>query len=130
MRRELVLSLAIPALAMGQTPVVDHHQHLFGPPIVEIVAGPMAAAMGAKPITAKELVALLDSAGIRRAVVLSVAYMYGNPNRPPVENEYEKVKGENDWTSQQVALYPDRLVAFCSMNPIKAYALDEIRRCA
>ena len=35
--------------------------------------------------------------------VLSLAYMYGNPNRPPVEQEYEAVKAENDWTSAQVA---------------------------
>ena len=43
--------------------------------------------------------------------MLSTAYQYGNPTRV-VEHEYEKVKAENDWTSQQVALYPDRLRAF------------------
>jgi DNA-binding beta-propeller fold protein YncE/predicted TIM-barrel fold metal-dependent hydrolase len=29
-----------------------------------------------------------------------------------------------------VALYPDRLVGFCSFNPIRAYALEELDRCA
>jgi predicted TIM-barrel fold metal-dependent hydrolase len=82
------------------------------------------------PISASDLVAKLDAAGMRRGLVLSVAYMYGNPNRPPVENEYERVKAENDWTSQQVARYPDRLRAFCSFNPLKDYALDELERCA
>jgi hypothetical protein len=33
-------------------------------------------------------VRLLDAAGIRQALVLSLAYQYGNPNRPPAENEY------------------------------------------
>ena len=80
-------------------------------------------------ISAKDLVALLDEAGIRRAVVLAMGYTWGSPNRT-VENEYEKVKAENDWTSQQVAQYPDRLRAFCSFNPIRAYALDELARCA
>jgi predicted TIM-barrel fold metal-dependent hydrolase len=61
--------------------------------------------------------------------VLSVAYMFGSPNRT-VENEYEKVKAENDWTSQQVARYPDRLRGFCSFNPIREYALEELARCA
>jgi predicted TIM-barrel fold metal-dependent hydrolase len=92
--------------------------------------GPQAAAAAGRSITARELVALMDTAGIRRAVVLSVAYMYGNPNRPPVENEYERVKAENDWTSQQVARYPERLIVFCSVNPVKPYALEEIARCA
>jgi predicted TIM-barrel fold metal-dependent hydrolase len=37
---------------------------------------------------------------------------------------------ENDWTSRQVALYPDRLRAFCGVNPLKDYAVAEIARCA
>jgi len=82
-----------------------------------------------KPISASDLIALLDAAGIRRALVLSVAYTFGAANRT-VENEYEKVKAENDWTSQQVARYPDRLRAFCGVNPLKDYALDELARCA
>jgi len=48
----------------------------------------------------------LDAAGIRRAVVLSVAYSFSNPNKPPVPNEYAMVKAENDWTGEQVAKYP------------------------
>jgi predicted TIM-barrel fold metal-dependent hydrolase len=112
--------------ANGQTPAADHHQHFFSPTLLQW-AGASAARL--KPVTAKELITYLDSAGIRRALVLSVAYQYGNPTRH-VENEYEKLKAENDWTSQQVALYPDRLRAFCGVNPIKGYALDEIARCA
>jgi predicted TIM-barrel fold metal-dependent hydrolase len=37
---------------------------------------------------------------------------------------------ENDWTAAQVGRYPDRLVAFCSVNPLKDYAIAEIARCA
>lgn len=45
-------------------------------------------------------------------------------------DEYTKVRAENDWTAQQVAQYPDRLRAFCGVNPLKDYALAEIARCA
>ena len=75
--------------------------------------------------TARDVVPLLDSAHIRRAVILSVAYMYGSPRRH-VEDEYTKVRAENDWTAGQAAEYPDRLIAFCSFNPLKDYALDEL----
>ena len=112
--------------AVGQAPpgpLADHHQHLFGPAIVARATTPM------EMVDADRLIGLLDQAGIRQAAVLSLAYMYGNPNRPPVEHEYEAVKAENDWTSAQVAKYPDRLVAFCSVNPLRPYALDEIARC-
>ena len=104
-------------------PVADHHQHLFGPAIVARAPTPM------QTIDADRLIALLDEGGIRHAAVLSLGYMYGNPNRPAVEQEYEAVKAENDWTSAQVAKVPDRLMAFCSVNPLKDYALYEIARC-
>jgi predicted TIM-barrel fold metal-dependent hydrolase len=107
---------------------VDYHQHLFSPAAAALVSPPPPGAP-IKPITAADLVSLLDTAGIRRALVLSVAYTFGNPSRT-VEDEYEKVKAENDWTSQQVAQFPDRLRAFCSFNPLRDYALTELARCA
>ena len=82
-----------------------------------------------QPISASDLIAMLDAAGIRRAVVLALGYTWGSPNRT-VENEYEKVKAENDWTSQQVSRFPDRLRGFCGVNPLRSYALEEIARCA
>jgi predicted TIM-barrel fold metal-dependent hydrolase len=107
------------------TPVADHHQHLFSPGIVALLGD----SSGVTPLDADDLIPLLDSAGIRRAVVLSVAYMYGSPRRT-VENEYAKVRAENDWTAAQAARYPDRLIAFCGFNPLKDYALEELARCA
>jgi predicted TIM-barrel fold metal-dependent hydrolase len=81
------------------------------------------------PITAEQLVARLDEAGIRRAVVLSDAYWFDSP-RNNVTSELAKVRAENDWTAQQVARFPDRLVAFCSFNPLREHALAELERCA
>lgn len=109
--------------AYGQVaPLADHHQHLFSPATTNVVTS-------LNPITASDVVSLLYAAGMKRAVVLSVAYMFGGPNRT-VENEYDKVKAENDWTSQQVGLFPNRLLGFCSFNPLREYALDELARCA
>lgn len=114
-------------LAIGQPqepvrPAVDHHLHLFSEAL-----GPVAKGL---PITAADLIAQLDDAGIRRAVVLSVAYGFGNPNRPPVEGEYDKVKAENDRVAAEVARYPERLRGFCGVNPLKEYAVAEVARCA
>jgi predicted TIM-barrel fold metal-dependent hydrolase len=81
------------------------------------------------PITAEQLVAQLDAAGIRRAVVLSDAYWFDSP-RYNVTDELPRVRAENDWTAEQVARFPDRLVGFCSFNPLREYALPELERCA
>ena len=107
-------------------PIADHHQHLFSPTLAAV----LAKGSTAPPVlTAHEVVALLDEAGIRYALLLSVAYMYGSPART-FDDEYAKVRAENDWTADQAAQYPGRLRAFGSLNPLKAYALDEIARCA
>lgn len=130
MRRSLKLALAMlgAALSVGATddiptPASDHHQHLFR-------TGLPRAPEGSGPFGADRLVAMLDEAGIARAIVLSVAYQFGNPNRPPVEDEYAQVRAENDWTSAEVSKYPDRLIGFCGLNPLKDYALQEVERCA
>jgi uncharacterized protein len=121
-----LVALILPATLSAQTPVVDYHQHLFSPAAAAVVTGDSRSA----GISARDVVALLDQAGMERALILSVAYTWGKASRTPVEDEYEHVRAENDWTAQQVAQYPDRLRAFCSVNPLKAYALDEITRCS
>jgi predicted TIM-barrel fold metal-dependent hydrolase len=81
-------------------------------------------------IDGASVVRQLDDAGIRRAVVLSVAYQWGSPWAPKQADEYAQVREENDFVASEVALHPDRLVGFCSFNPLKDYALPELERCA
>jgi predicted TIM-barrel fold metal-dependent hydrolase len=114
-------------------PVADHHKHVLSETAALLLRGPRSA--GGIPdlqsFTAEELVAELDSAGIQKAVVLSVAYWFGRPGRKPaVVDEYGKVRAENDFVAEQVARYPNRLVGFCSFNPLSGYALTELERCA
>lgn len=123
----LLVILAFASSAFSQVaPVGDYHQHLFSPVIGKMLA---TASGGPQQLTASDVIALLDAAGIQRALLLSTAYMYGSPART-VEDEYAKVRAENDWNGAQAALYPKRLRAFCSFNPLKEYALDELERCA
>jgi predicted TIM-barrel fold metal-dependent hydrolase len=124
--RSLVLTVSMLAGAVqAQTPVGDYHQHVFSAADIAL-AGPQS---GLRPLDAKDVVALLDAAGIRKATLLSIAYMYGKPGRQ-LEDEPGKVQAENDWTAAQAARYPDRLLAFCSFNPLKDYAIRELERCA
>jgi predicted TIM-barrel fold metal-dependent hydrolase len=95
------------------TPFADYHQHLFGP----------------KALTARDLIGYLDDAKIEHALVLSTAYLFSKSDRTS-DTEYERVREANDWTAAQIAEYPDRLRGFCSVNPLKPYAVDEIARCS
>ena len=82
-----------------------------------------------KTRTAADLIEQLDAAGIKRAVVLSTAYIFEQPSRK-ADHAAEKLRRDNDWTSQQVAQSPDRLIGFCGLNPLKDYAIEELARCA
>ncbi|HEV2126922.1 MAG TPA: hypothetical protein VGW38_29580, partial [Chloroflexota bacterium] len=106
-------------MLIAPIPAVDHHQHLFSPATAVLI--------GADAIDGAALIAHLNDAGMERAVVLSVAYTFGSPNRT-VEHEYDQVRATNDWTSDQVARFPDRLRGFCGVNPLRDYALEELAR--
>jgi len=82
-----------------------------------------------KPTAAADLIKLMDDADIQRAVVLSVAYFFGTPFAPAEPGELDRVRAENNWTAAQAAQFPDRLLAFCSVNPLKDYAIGEVERC-
>ncbi|MCS0633789.1 amidohydrolase family protein [Telluria mixta] len=119
-------ALLFAGAAHAQTvPAGDYHQHVFSAADIAML-GPST---GLVPLDADQLVPLLDAAGIKRAVLLSIAYMYGSPSRK-VDDEVAKVRAENDWTAAQAARHPGRLIAFCSFNPLKDYALAELERCA
>ena len=61
-------------------PLADHHQHLFSPELAALMSTTPPVAP-AKPRTAADLIQQLDAAGIRRAVVLSTAYIFEQPSR-------------------------------------------------
>jgi predicted TIM-barrel fold metal-dependent hydrolase len=118
----------LPAWAIVVAPaqaanLIDHHQHLMSPQALSVFSAP-------KAITAADLIAEMDAAGIDRAVVLSAAYGFSNPFKKPGPDEYARVRAENDWVSTQVAKYPRRLTGFCAVNPLRDYALGEIERCS
>ena len=129
-RRRAALFVWIALAGCGEdiVPLVDHHQHLMSAAGVRQTTQP-----GREPeeqLSAQQLVAMLDEAGIRRAVVLSGAYYFDGVDQLGRPGTYERVRRENDWTAEQVARFPDRLVALCSFNPVADHALAEMRRCA
>jgi predicted TIM-barrel fold metal-dependent hydrolase len=87
-----------------------------------------------QPITAERLIADMDAAGIRRALVLSEAFWIGGPGGMgkrliAARDAQTAVQLENDWTAAQAARYPDRLVVACGINALADYAIAELVRC-
>ena len=133
MRVKISLSLAaVPLLAACMTtpaaapvpprkaPFVDYHQHLVSAAFAPIAK--MAERDGAA------LVRELDEAGIERAVVLSVGYSFAD-ERKKLTDPDRLTREENDWTSAEVTKNAPRLIGFCSANPLRPMALEELDRC-
>jgi uncharacterized protein len=111
----------------------DHHTHLVSPAAVaalrQVEEAVGQSVSGQSAVTTEALVRSMDEAGIARATVISMAYIYGTADVhfPDAET---LVRAENDHVAAEVARFPDRLVGFCSMNPLGAYAPAEVQRCA
>ena len=129
-RLPIVTLLLLPACVSGRTstpptatvpnPRVDYHQHLVSPAFAPIVKLPAR--------DGRALLGELDSAGIEKAVVLSVGYSFAD-ERKNLPDPDGLTRAENDWTSAQVAASGGRLIGFCSANPLRAAALAELERC-
>jgi predicted TIM-barrel fold metal-dependent hydrolase len=100
-------------------PRVDYHQHLVSPAFAPIAKLPER--------DGRALLAQLDSAGIEKAVVLSVGYSFAD-ERKNLPDPDRLTREENDWTSAQAAA-SGRLIGFCSANPLRVAALAELERC-
>jgi predicted TIM-barrel fold metal-dependent hydrolase len=96
---------------------LDAHVHLMSQTLLDLSTGGGAVAPGAD-----DLVARLDEAQILRAVVLSYGYVREL-------SDEALARAENDHAAAQVARYPDRLIGFCGINPLRAGAAEEIDRC-
>ena len=101
-------------------PLVAAHQHLISPEFARIIHEP--------PQDGEAFLKMLDQAGIRRGVVLSMAYSFAD-ERKKIADPDRHVREENDWTSRQMVLSKGRLVGFCGVNPLRDAALAEIDRC-
>jgi len=118
----MLAGCATSVVTQRAAPLIDYHQHLVSPAFQPFVKLPLRDGAA--------LVRDLDAAGIKRAVVLSVAYTYGDERKPIAEEDRDRMTSqENDWTSAQVVASSPRLVGFCSANPLRATALAELRRC-
>ena len=129
----VIAHVALLAFALAghaqRPPAAEHHAHLQSPEAARLLSSSSKPEDEAEePHTARDLIAALDAADVHESVALSDAYRFGAPWLH-LPDEAAAVDRENAWTAAQAAQYPARLVAFCSVNPLKPYAEAAIRRC-
>ena len=119
----------------ANVPIIDHHAHISSSKATAALGvmrryfnepGPPGETIARTP---EWLISQMDSSGVKQSIVLSVAYWFGSP---PLQGPTEavNVREENEWVADAAARFPDRIIGFCSINPLRDYAVAEIDRCA
>lgn len=133
----LVARAALAAAPADVAPRVDHHTHLNAPAIQAFLPefcasmkrfGGCDPALTA-PHTPADLLAAMDVAGIRKALLLSDGYLAESPlMQPPCAQGADLLRAANDWTVALARRYPARFGAFIAVDPLRPTALAELNR--
>jgi len=108
-------------------PLIDCHIHPMSQTLHDLIA-PFAGKQGSELVRfdGSAIVEYLDDIGAQRAYALSAAYLWGglrpHETASPFAvkpDEYDHVRAENDFVAAQAAAYPDRVIPFLGINPIK-----------
>lgn len=109
--------------------IIDFHAHVFPPQIKKnrrryAESDPCFAMLysksSARLATAEELIASMDKNGIDVSVILNTGW-----------TTHDLCVETNDYILESISRYPDRLIGFCSIQPLSfEAALYEIERCA
>jgi predicted TIM-barrel fold metal-dependent hydrolase len=109
----------------------DHHIHVLSPHLVSDWKS-LGVPFSRPDSFYSSASSLFEEGKLSRGMVLSMAYLYGCRQfgrlKLSIESERERVRRENDFVASVVRGSPDRLAGFVSVNPLRPYALAEIRR--
>lgn len=125
--------------AMAEPVATDHHVHVHAPAILDFLPA-YCSSLGrisacpevfTRPLTVDDLLTDMDAAGVRRAFLMSTAYLAESPMMVPARHDApDLIRAANDFTVDLARSHPDRLSAFVSVNPLTPTALPEIARWA
>ncbi len=134
--------LADESAAAAPALVIDHHVHLLGPNLIrdwkslgvrfsrpEGVYLSPATLLEPDVVDGRTVAPILD-----RVVLVPMGHLYANAEfrdglELDLDQEYERLRGENDHVAAQARRWPGRAVALCSVNPLRPYAETELARC-
>ncbi len=107
--------------------IFDHHVHVMSPTLVErwkSIAVPFS-----KPDYAySDIDSILKFNPADRMFLISMAYIYASPEFSD-SAERSNVARENEFVAGLARTHPEKLYAFCGVNPLRDYAAAELLRC-
>jgi len=112
---------------------IDHHVHILSPRLLADWKS-LGMPFSQKDSAYTSVTEIARSVRAKRFVALSMAYLFGSSWFERIdgidENEEKWVSAENDYIADCVKGGGGKCIGFFSVNPLKEYAIREIKRCS
>ncbi len=106
----------------------DAHVHILSPELIKIWKG-LGIPFSRADEYYSDIDVILKNSGTKRIDLISMAHIFSSSDFGERENERELVETENSYVAAARNKHPKRGRAFCSVDPLRDYALQELERC-
>jgi predicted TIM-barrel fold metal-dependent hydrolase len=115
-----------------ESAIYDHHVHVLSPRLISDWKS-LGMTFGRPDNLYFDSEKILNQEQVAGAFLISMAHLYSSDEFRPIcktlDLERRLVAAENDYVAVSVARSPNQFVGFFSVNPLKEFAFDELRRC-
>lgn len=112
----------------GVSKYVDAHVHILSPSLIKIWKG-LGIPFSRPDEYYSDIHVILKNTGTKRIDLISMAHVFSSSEFGRFENERELVEAENSYVAAARNKYPKKIRAYCSVDPLREYALEELERC-
>lgn len=116
------------ASAKAAESVSDGHVHILSPELIKIWKG-LGIPFSRSDEYYSDIDVIIQNTAVRRIDLISMAHVYSSEEFGGFKNERELVERENAYVAAARDKHPQKVRAFCSVDPLREYALAELGRC-
>ncbi|MBX3267274.1 MAG: amidohydrolase family protein [Acidobacteria bacterium] len=126
-----IVLLCVTAVSLAANPtgaLTDGHVHILSPELIKIWKG-LGIPFSRPDEYYSDIDVILRNTAVRRIDLISMAHVFSSEDFGGFQNERELVEKENSFVAAARDKHPKKVRAFCSIDPLREYALAELERC-
>ena len=108
--------------------VYDYHIHLMSPGLI-MELQKAGETFSRNPLYYTQLDSIIEINEAEKMIAISMAYLYDSPWIAFNDATVQNIRLENNYLSEQIKKYPNRVVGFFGIAPLRGDAIEEIKRC-
>lgn len=106
----------------------DSHVHLMSPGLVKYWKG-IGIPFSKSESNYSDIDTIVENNKSKYINLIGMGYVYGNPEYYQGEDSYQRMLDENDYLLKTAKSYPEKIIPFFAIDPLKDYAINELERC-